>query len=1051
MEDKVKNKDQLLHELELLRARVTELEQVGEERDQAEVTLQKSEERYRTVVNDQTEMISRFTPDNIIVFVNDASCHFFGETFDQIVGTNVYDRIPEGDHARVQEALAGLSVDNPVISVENRDIASDGSIRWFSWTDRAFFDEEGTIVEIQSVGRDITERKRFEEELHASEQFAHSVLNGLLAHIAILDETGTILAVNQAWRDFATANSLVPQNSFEGTNYLSVCENAIGLHAEEATLFAQGIRAVLAGDQQVFELQYPCHSLDEERWFMGRVTRFPGEGSPKVVVAHENITSEKQAEHALRESEAMLRSIFRAAPTGIGLVSERVLLQINERICEMTGYTHAELINQSARILYPTDEEFETVGQEKYAQIQSHDTGTVETRWQCKDGRIIDVLLSSTPLNPADLSVGVTLTALDITERKQVEEALRENEERLKILFEFAPDAYYMIDLEGKFIDGNKAAEQLIGYERSELIGQSFLKLNLLSVKQFPKAAALLARNLLEKATGPNEFTLNRKDSSQVSVEIRTFQVQIKGQTVVLGIARDITERKQAEEKLHESEMLLRNAVEGAPIILFKLDTKGVFQLSTGAGLKGLGLKPGEVVGLSHFELYRDLPEANEYVRRALKGEAVSFMYEARDIVWDVRYSPLFGPQDEIIGMVGVAHDITERKQAQEALRESEEKFRNIIEASPLGMHMYQLEPDNRLVFIDANPAADEILGVDNSQFVGHTIEEAFPPLSETEVPERYRLAAAQGIRWQTEQIVYEDAQITGAFDVRAFQTSPGKMVALFHDITARKRIEKELENHRNHLEAMVRERTVALEEANEGLRVLSRVKDEFVSNVSHELRTPIANLKLRHYLLAKVPDRLEDHLAVIQRETERLEHIIESLLYLSRLDQDRVDWNPVLVDLNLLTSQLVNDRIAFAQSRELSLAFTSEPNLPLVKADVALWEQALSILLTNSFNYTPASGYVEVKTHEREWNRKRWVGVSVSDTGLGIPTDEQPHLFERFFRGVAGRESGTPGTGLGLAIVQEIVNKHQGQAEFYSEGVPGKGTTFSLWLPVAE
>jgi PAS domain S-box-containing protein len=141
----------------------------------------------------------------------------------------------------------------------------------------------------------------------------------------------------------------------------------------------------------------------------------------------------------------------------------------------------------------------------------------------------------------------------DITERKRYEEAVRESEERLKILFEFAPDAYYLNDLKGKFIDGNKAAEAIIGYKRKELIEKSFLKLKLISLKQIPKAAALLVKNALGQSTGPDEFILNRKDGTQVPVEIRSFPVKIKDQALVLAIARDITERKQAEK---EREML---------------------------------------------------------------------------------------------------------------------------------------------------------------------------------------------------------------------------------------------------------------------------------------------------------------------------------------------------------------------------------------------------------------------------------------------------------------------------------------------------------------
>ena len=156
------------------------------------------------------------------------------------------------------------------------------------------------------------------------------------------------------------------------------------------------------------------------------------------------------------------------------------------------------------------------------------------------------------------LAVGINMMIDDIrseiTVHMRAEEELTSSEERLRILFEYAPDAYYLNDLKGIFIDGNKAAENLMGFKRQELIGKSFLKLKLLSLEQIPKAARLLAKNALGKPTGPDEFILKRKDGSRVTAEIRTFPVKIKGKTLVLGIARDITERKKAEEELESNE-----------------------------------------------------------------------------------------------------------------------------------------------------------------------------------------------------------------------------------------------------------------------------------------------------------------------------------------------------------------------------------------------------------------------------------------------------------------------------------------------------------------
>lgn len=128
-----------------------------------------------------------------------------------------------------------------------------------------------------------------------------------------------------------------------------------------------------------------------------------------------------------------------------------------------------------------------------------------------------------------------------------------------------------------------------------------------------------------------------------------------------------------------------------------------------------------------------------------------------------------------------------------EEARKSEESLKNLVDSSPFGIHEYRLDPDGRLIFRGANPAADRILGVDNSQFIGKTIEDAFPALVETEIPDRYREAAAKGTSWETEQIEYAEGDIKGAFSVIAYQTSPGKMAAQFHDITERKRLETRL------------------------------------------------------------------------------------------------------------------------------------------------------------------------------------------------------------------------------------------------------------------
>jgi signal transduction histidine kinase len=228
-------------------------------------------------------------------------------------------------------------------------------------------------------------------------------------------------------------------------------------------------------------------------------------------------------------------------------------------------------------------------------------------------------------------------------------------------------------------------------------------------------------------------------------------------------------------------------------------------------------------------------------------------------------------------------------------------------------------------------------------------------------------------------------------------------------------------------------------------------MKDAFVSNVSHELRTPIASIKLNQELLARDPSRQDVYMSRLAREVERLTTIVEDLLRLSRLDQGRVPIERFPVELNALAVEIADDRRTLAESLGLELLVSTAPDLPAAQADSGLIGQVVSIFLTNAFNFTPAGGKVIVMTGMMTRNGRTWAGISVQDTGPGIEPAEQPYVFDRFYRGKAGWESGKPGTGLGLAIAREIAEQHSGLIEVTSEGVPGGGATFSIWLPVEE
>jgi len=231
-------------------------------------------------------------------------------------------------------------------------------------------------------------------------------------------------------------------------------------------------------------------------------------------------------------------------------------------------------------------------------------------------------------------------------------------------------------------------------------------------------------------------------------------------------------------------------------------------------------------------------------------------------------------------------------------------------------------------------------------------------------------------------------------------------------------------------------------------LKEVERMKDTFVSNVSHELRTPITSLRLHADLIQRAPQKAPVFLSRMDREINRLNALIEDLLNLSRLDQNRVPIELLPLHIDYLIIQYVTDRQLLAEEKGLIINYDLSDSLPLVRGDSGLIGQVLSILLTNAINYTPENGRITIKTATKEKDNNTWIGLSVKDTGLGIPAEEQDKIFERFYRGKSGQGSGAPGTGLGLSIAQEIVASHNGHLEVQSDGIAGNGSTFTIWLP---
>ena len=291
----------------------------------------------------------------------------------------------------------------------------------------------------------------------------------------------------------------------------------------------------------------------------------------------------------------------------------------------------------------------------------------------------------------------------------------------MNIIYESAPDAYYIIDYEGVFIDGNRATEELLGYDRAELIGKSFVDAGLLSTTdEIEKAVKILAENINGKSTGHDEFTLKRKDGTKITVELLSCPVKIGGEDRVLGIARDITERKRVEEALRESGEKYRSLVESTEDSIYLVDRNCAYQFMNKNHLSRFGGPVDEVVG-REYGYFHSAEETKEFTKRVKEvfetGKSITSEYRSeRDGGYFLRtLSPVKKPDGKITNVTVISKNITERKRAEEELRENEEKFRNILERIEDGY--FEVDIAGNFTFF--NNSLSKVLGYSRNEFMG--------------------------------------------------------------------------------------------------------------------------------------------------------------------------------------------------------------------------------------------------------------------------------------------------------------------------------------------
>jgi len=785
------------------------------------------------------------------------------------------------------------------------------------------------------------------------------------------------------------------------------------------------------------------------------------EGKPKGILGiSRDITGRKRMEAELRESEQRYRLLAQNSLTGIYIHQDGKFAYVNDRLAQILGYTPEEMEGKHFwDFIHPLDREFV-----KLRGLARSEGKVVipqyEFRAVCKDGstRWLELLAATISYGGRAANMG---NVADITERKQAEAALNAEKLRFETLTEHAPLATAMIAENGTFEYVNPQFKALFGYDLNDIPnGQEWFR------KAYPdpdyrhQVVATWINSLKHLKPGQMRaqiYTVRCKDGTDKLIYFRPVQLETGEH---LMTCEDITERKRAEEALRQSEEQYRSLYEQSrraeeiyrslinssadAIVIYDLDGRATYLSDSFTQIFGWTLD--ELKG----KRIMYVPESEQQITQAVVESVVKHGipctdFETRRLTKDGREldvramaSRFNDHEGNPAGMLVILGDITQRKQAEKALIESEERYRKLVEYLPdgIGVHV-----DGRIVF--TNPAGVQLFGGHTTgDLLGKTVMDFIPPEDRDRIRQRLEKTLYNGtiVPLTEQKLVRLDGQLV---DVEVatipftFEGSPA-LLTVGRDITERKRAEEEIRRLNEDLEHRVAERTAQLEAANKEM-------EAFCYSVSHDLRAPLRSMNgfsqvLMEDYYEQLDPEAKDCLMRVRAASKHMGQLIDDLLLLSRMTRSEMTLEHV--DLSRLAGEIAHNLMAAEPRQDVEFSIT--PGVA-VRGDSRLLSIAMQNLLGNAWKFTAKRLVTRIEFGVIRPSDAVGAGTGldqvffVRDNGAGFQMDYAEKLFAPFQRLHSQLEF--PGTGIGLATVQRIIHRHGGR--IWAEGAVDGGATF--------